>query len=139
MKELTIKPFKIDDLSLLGLTDAELNIYEAVEFTEPCWTVFYKTEIVFCGGVQEIMPNVGEAWLMYSVKGRNYINSFKTAKDLLHQAKRRFKRIQATADPVNKAYSRFLEHLGFTYEGTLRKYGVNGQDMRMYSIVQEDE
>ena len=139
MKELLVRDFKIEDLSLLGLSDKELNIYEAVKFTDPCWTVFHNEEVVFCGGVQEIMPKVGEAWLMFSVTGKDYINSFKTAKKLLNQAKSKFNRVQATADPINRIYSRFLEYLGFIYEGTLRRYGVNGQDMRMYSIIREDK
>lgn len=137
MKELIIRDFKIEDLSTLGLTDAELNIYEQVKFTNPCWTATYNTEIVCCGGIQEIMPKVGEAWMMFSLTGRKYISAFKVAKDLLRKSKIKFRRIQATADPVNDIYKRFLEHLGFIYEGTLRRYGVNGQDMRMYSIIRE--
>lgn len=138
MRELREKPFNIKDLDALGLSEDQLSVYRKVVFQNSSWTVRYKDEVVFCGGVQRIMPSVGEAWLMFSPKGREYIGVLKKAKELLGSSMKSFQRIQAAADSRDSRYSSFLEHLGFTFEGVLRKYGIQGQDMRMYSIVRED-
>ena len=136
MKELTIKPFKVEDLKSLGLKEEQLRLYEKVMYSSTSWTVTYKGETVFCGGVQGFLPGVGEAWLIFSEHGRGYIAALKTAKELLKYSIKHYRRIQATAD--RNTNIRFLKHLGFVYEGTLRKYGLNGQTMEMYSIVEED-
>ena len=138
MKELSARLFTTADLEYLGLTENELAVYGKVNFTAPCWTVRYADEVVFCAGIQRIMAEVGEAWLIFSETGREYIAAAKTAKKLLLGAIPLFRRIQATADPAAGRDVRFLEYMGFIYEGTLRGYGPAGQDMRMYSILRED-
>jgi len=138
VKELTIKPFKVEDLKTLGLKEEQLRLYEEAIYSFTSWTVTCKGETVFCGGVQEVMPKVGEAWLIFSEHGRGYVAALKTAKRLLKYSIKHFRRIQAAADPSIRENPRFLKHLGFVYEGTLRSYGLNGEDMGMYSIIRED-
>lgn len=47
------------------------------------------------------------------------------------------RRVECTASLSAPHYGRFLERLGFTYEGTLRAYGPGGETMAMYSQVRE--
>ena len=120
MRELTVDQFTKEDLYHLGLSEKELFIYTQVHYTFPCWTVRHGQEVIFCGGVQRILPQVGEAWLIFAEKGREYVAAFRTARELVQSSRKYFLRIQSTADPAVKENVRFLEHLGFEYEGTRR-------------------
>lgn len=47
------------------------------------------------------------------------------------------RRLTAQCLAGNKAASRFLERVGFTYEGCLRQY-FNGEDVLIYSILRDE-
>lgn len=47
-------------------------------------------------------------------------------------------RITCCVDACNADSRRFVEHIGWKYEATLKGAGVNGVDVRIYKMLRED-
>lgn len=92
-------------------------------------------------GVRWLWENVGEVWAFVSREARAY------PKSLTVYARRivdswwdhfRYRRLQATVDNDNMMSRRFVEHLGFSFEGVLRRYGPDDIDQAMYARVRDE-
>jgi hypothetical protein len=104
----------------------------------PAYTIVINDEIVFCGGVVLIGWNRGEAWTLMSKLFYKYPKTcFKICRDQLNKIIKEhgLLRVQALVDPKLYGGSSFMEHLGFEYEGLLRKYGPCSEDMIMYGRI----
>lgn len=89
-------------------------------------TAFDGRRVVLCGGIIPARPNVGVLWaLLAADAGRHMV--------WLHRATRRvlelqaWQRIEADVEAGFPAGCRWLELLGFQYEGEMPKYGLNGE------------
>ena len=77
-----------------------------------------------------------EAWTLFSNSFQNHVLTiYRLIKTGLKMAfhEKNLSRIQATIDPSYPATVKWIESLGFEYEGRLRKYGPLGQDFLMYA------
>ena len=94
---------------------------------------------MFAGGIVNLQWKRGEAWILpCQFLHRHLKTCYKAMKaDLPRMAiEGGFRRVQATC--IDGSISAFLfRHLGFTYEGTLQKFGPNGETCRMYSRIFE--
>lgn len=95
---------------------------------------------VFYAGMVIPYPGFGEAWIEYVAPPENYILSFKAIRYLLDKviAENSLVRVQAHARGNEPKAKRYMEHLGFVYEATLRKHGRDGKDEDIYAIIMED-
>lgn len=112
--------------------EARAALYRNVEGI----TVLLDGEIVAIMGIALLWPGVGEVTLIPSDKFyQNKFTATKITKKFIRLALETFRlhRIQATALKDLPGHSRFLEFLGFQLEGTLRGYGLKGEDFNMYS------
>lgn len=107
----------------------------AVTFTNP------GGEIVFCCGVVDLWPGVGEVWALFSPLARRYPHTLQAMKWVIHNLfeKYDYVRIQTTVAVDNEAAIRFDEkHLGFKREGIMRRYGLHGEDHILFSLLKEN-
>ena len=91
---------------------------------------------VFAGGLVNLQWNRAEAWILptpfFKTHVRlclRYLRNFIPTMAETHG----FTRIQATC--VQGVSATLFEHLGFKYEGTMRKYGPNGETCTLYSRI----
>lgn len=93
-----------------------------------------KTVLGVLGAVPTV-PGVCEVFVIPSKEQARYAKTFVLAvKDKLCSLRPKFRRIQAVSKP-DEFHTRWLSWLGFQTEGVLRKYGPNGEDMIMWSLV----
>jgi len=104
--------------------------------TGPAWTLFKNDRIVTCGGISIYWQGVGEAWVLTSpLFYENRFTVHRLTRAHLAQVSLLYKlhRVQAVADPNDPKAVQWLETLGFTFEGLMRKYGPDGRDYKLYA------
>lgn len=93
-----------------------------------------KTVLGVLGAVPTL-PGICEVFVIPSKEQAAHPHAFARAvRAQLYTLKPKFRRIQAVAK-IDSFHARWLSWLGFVCEGTLRKYGTNGEDMNMWSLT----
>ena len=88
------------------------------------------------GGILPQWPGVGQWWLMVGSGARRRPRALlRVCNDILERTrvKGRFHRFQVYVDPAEPRHIRFVEALGFTFEGRLVKHTVDGKDHLLYA------
>jgi len=103
----------------------------------PAFTLIVDGSIVGCAGVVLMGAARGEAWALLSELFYKYKKtSYKAIKNGLNAIinKEGLKRIQSTvfAGETESVCGNFLEHLGFSWKGTLLEFGSHGENIHMY-------
>jgi RimJ/RimL family protein N-acetyltransferase len=137
MRALTVRGYQGGDILRIG--DASPLVVWAEDMIKPpAYTLTGDCgEIVACCGVQPIFPHSGEAWVVFSEPGRSYVAAPGACRRVLEDivSTYRFSRVQASVRADNERDIRFVEWLGFSREGLLRRYGPEGADYLMYARI----
>lgn len=128
-----------DDVLALGQTSREDTALRAVMYREQgvAWCVLLDNKPMGVGGVVEIFPGCGEAWML--VTNRVYkapIAVTKVSKLIIAAGMEQLKlrRLQMNAS-VNRPYAlKFARLLGFKSEGIMKCYGQDGSDHERFAI-----
>lgn len=135
-----VTPLKDTDLTVLELlTPAATGLKEAtLDHAVSAWV---DDELIGCGGVQELWPGVGNAWLVL-VPGRlkgpaRLRHGVRTMRALLEAAmvERGMWRIQAACHADWEMACNLADVLGGEKEGLMRQYGPDGTDFWLYAWV----
>lgn len=111
----------------------------AHQLTKPgrAWAMLEDGYVLGAGGVLELDRGRGLLWLTPSIfaRPRHFALALPFAKRwiiglIIHH---QFRRIEGTAPIGFPAGCRLLEHLGFSFEGVMRKYGTDGADHHLYA------
>ena len=142
MRVLPFEPYHIDLLKAQGVQSAQLTEVSIVPATYasiarpegPAVTAFDGDRILICGGIAKLSAVNGICWaLMAQDSGRHMMS--------LHRAVKRFidihpwKRLEATVQKGFPAGCRWVELLGFEFEGEMRAYGPDGSTHLRYGRV----
>jgi hypothetical protein len=125
----------------LVVTDSKADLEKIGEVWEnggPAYTLMIDGQIVCCAGVVLMEWNRGEAWTLVSSLFYKYPKtSFKAIKVKLDEIAREknLRRVQSVISSNSEWGERWMEHLGFQKEGTLRAYGPSGGDFVMFSRI----
>lgn len=100
------------------------------------YTVLVDGEPIACAGIALQEWSRGEAWALFSEKFYQHkLFIYKLIKKALpaafHECKLR--RIQAIIDTDYPENKKWIEKLGFEYEGRMKQWGPNGQDFLIYA------
>jgi hypothetical protein len=104
----------------------------------PSYTMLVDNIPIVCAGVVLMGWNRGEAWTFPSKMFYDHVKScYKGIKNILESIAREHKliRIQSMINPSLLVGDGWMKHLGFQYEGTLRCFGCNNEDMKMFSRI----
>jgi len=131
------KPYHIDLLRAQGVQGAQLGevslvlgAYENVP-PGPAVTGFEGDRILICGGIAKIAPGNGICWALLAADPGKHMHA-------LHFAVKRFislqpwRRLEATVEEGFGAGCRWVELLGFKFEGSMPKYGPKGETHLRY-------
>lgn len=102
----------------------------------PAWSGFdVYGNLIGCGGIAVEHPGCSTAWTLLNpnLSGKRMVTLTRWARTVIANCPTR--RVQAHADPSFAPARRWLELLGFQYEGLLRSFSPDGRDMAVFSIV----
>lgn len=112
--------------------------YNAWEGKLYAYTLISDGVPVACAGLSLMEWEKAEAWALFSGDFQKHkLNIYRTIKLGLNAAfhDKKLVRIQATIDPRWTVNVKWIESLGFQYEGRLRKWGPDHGDHLLYSKV----
>jgi len=94
--------------------------------------------LVGAAGIYPLWHGVGEAWLLGADRMKNYpLSAARMVRRQLHQiaAAHGMWRVQAAMRSDWPELARWARFLGMEHEGTMRRYGVDGQDYERWAWV----
>lgn len=137
-----IVPLTHEDLSRLlvgvpSLQGAQLHrSYFSEGSVSMCLLV--DDEPVFAGGIVNLQWRRGEVWILPTGYFKSHVKTcFRRMLECLPEMVKNggFQRVQATC--VQGAPAKWLQVFGFRYEGTMQKFGPNGEPCSMYARIFE--
>ena len=102
------------------------------------YSAFIDGQLVASGGIHLISKKVGQAWLFITpLFFQHKTETYRIIKMLLDKMESSYglHRIQATITMGHEMGERFAEHLGFYYEGIMKKFSDDGADHKLYARV----
>jgi hypothetical protein len=127
-----------DSMVGMGMLHKEVFYGHTLEGSGPAFSVFKGKELIGCGGIGLYWSGVGEAWLILSDKVSQYPFSLhrivcKALEDIIREE--HLHRVQ-TVVPYGHARARkWIERLGFEYEGMMPKYGPDASWFLRYGRI----
>ena len=100
------------------------------------WTGEYNGTVLGIAGLVPQWENRALAWALISDAAGPHFRKFHGAVSRFLEASD-FRRIEATVDVDFEAGKRWMNLLGFQYEGLMRAYRPDGADMLMYARVKQ--
>ena len=103
------------------------------------FTAIHEGLIIGCGGVEMLWDGVGEGWAVPSIHVAKYkrlvIEITIAGLSKIFDEDSKLRRVHSLVLDGFPDGDRLMEILDFTYEGTLRKYGVRGETYKMFAMV----
>jgi hypothetical protein len=148
-----LKPFEKQDLIDMDLRDYErhefsflgggIDVFATAYMQGPGFTLMFEDKVVASAGVMVLWSGVGEAWF----RGSPLIYKFGHTKKVILSSVEGFKmikdsgfwRIQCTILKDWQPAIRYVNRLGFKYEGEMRMYGPDKRDFLRYALVDDPE
>jgi hypothetical protein len=138
-----VRPFELNHIDLMrsqGIQETQVRevsivpgLYESLQKpTGPSVSAFDGDRVILCGGIVEQSKGHGACWALLSSKASPHMN-------WLHYATKRFlsmqdwMRLEATVEEGFSEGCRWVELLGFKFEGKMLKYGLNGETHLRYA------
>lgn len=92
---------------------------------------------IAAAGITELWPGRATAWSVFgpSVTASEMVLIHRRVKIELDAARKTYPRIEAQTPSDYAEGVRWLEMLGMQREGTMRKYGPDGRDYELFSVV----
>lgn len=144
---MVVKPFSVEHLEAYAEPGAirmfSQSLYNRLRreiMSNPAFTLFTKNnEIVGSGGIVQLWPRVGEAWLMVTPTASfTCLPAYMVLRRTMHNLMTfmRLKRLQAVVQNNIQSY-RLAVLLGFMYEGTMRGYDFEGNACHIMAIINQ--
>lgn len=151
-KDYAVEKFSPADLSEMTLREADKGRHGFIagaQFSDEMFasvlkmmstarTLVYRNQPISCFGIMRIHAKMGEAWIYCDEKVRDHgLTLFKIVRKSMWivESEKGYERVQAVARTDWTTANRFLDALGFIYECTMRKYGIDGSDYNLYARV----
>lgn len=97
-------------------------------------------EPVFAGGIVNMEWHRGVAWILPTPFFRRHVKvCLKGLREHLPRLAREFQFVRVQAECLKGVSAKLFLHLGFDYEGTMRKFGPNGETCDIYARVFEEQ
>lgn len=135
----------IKEIQYIGNKDAIRMMEESIIQAERlgiliAFSLIHEGKIIAIGGIYDLWPGVGEAFSIMSETAFDYPKSlyrhFKVNIEFGINLNK-YARVQALVKVGLNAGVRFIEHLGFTREAMLEKWGPDGADYYMYKRIMQ--
>ena len=143
MSECLSRVIDFEPEHLVGLDDAEgvlggdaLVIGRKHKSLGPCATLLVGDSVAACGGFHRVRPGIVDVWASIS---KSYVGPsvFRTLRNMISywMETYSFIRLQSCVKAEWIEGKRTMQFLGFQEEGVLRKFGPNGEDVRIFARI----
>lgn len=135
-------PLSIDHIAALKQMDGLFQNFDmqvnapALLYAGAGFTLLEDDQVVTCGGVIPRWRGVGELWIAVgaAMKNRPLTLVRQTHKVIaMLEVECGFNRLQLHIESDNPGLTRWAEALGFTFEGRMIKYGIDGKDHDLFA------
>ncbi len=139
-----LAPF--DPIDLVGFTPQPTQAEDYKWIDTVNWPQYFKTgfaitakldgEPICVGGINQILPRIGDGWLLISdrVGGKEMIYLFKAFKSILQsELQTAYDRVQMTVDADFAPAVRMARMLGMDREGAMKSYPKVGKTSYLYA------
>jgi hypothetical protein len=107
---------------------------DAMILSGPAYAGLCDGRVMAIAGISEQWEGRGIAWSLLSPNiGHHFIEIHRAVVRALAQTHMR--RIEAHVDPTFNSAVRWIQMLGFTYEGTMKRFDPDGRDMDLYARI----
>ena len=137
IRMMEIGPFELEYLNRLG---SYAQILEAYAQMGHAYTGVVSGKPVCCFGCIRLWPGVSEMWMLPSTGLRSVAMTFHRAAVrwlTVVMDEMELVRIQATVHTANRRALKWIESLNLECEGTLRAFGPEGADYKMYARLSD--
>lgn len=143
---ITLRPFDIDHIKNLNDPENEpglnrilpIEYWKRIEDGGMAFSAFADGEFLGCGGYGQPWPGIAQVWVWETSGVHRYPQGVhrlvRRALQHIEQDKNVW-RISCEVRKGNERGRRWVELLGFQYEGTMEKYGPDGSDFMLYAKV----
>jgi len=131
-----IIPFKLEHLQGLALQPAQVGsqLIAPGQVLGHAFTALSEGQPVACAGLYEIWPGRALAWTYLGENvGREFLAVHRAVRRHLEEAP--WRRVEAYVESGFTNGHRWVGTLGFKFEGLLRGFMADGQDMALYARV----
>lgn len=109
----------------------ETYINQLIDYGES-YSLLVDGKVIGCGGVCDITPKRGFVWALVSKDaGKHLLKATRIVKSYLDD--KDYRRLETGVKTDFIAGHRWVKMLGFEREGTMRKWGEDGNDYDMYA------
>lgn len=139
---MNVRPFRIEDLSRIRLQRGQLSMVSIVTpdyaraliAAGPSISVERRGEILGCAGIGIHNGGSGILWSVISeVAGPHFIRLDRIARRFISSI--HLRRLEATVEKGFEPGCRWLDLMGFHFEGVMRCYGPGGEDHLRYARI----
>lgn len=145
-----IVPFKPEHLEsfkenggkvLVGNISNMGEILKQLGLKKTIFSGIVEGRVVAIAGIMFLWNGVGEAWASFTPEGEHYMKSIhRKSKEIIRYClENGFWRIQTNILAGFHKGIKWVEGLGFKYEGEMRKFSPDGKDMIRYTIIKEEK
>jgi len=142
LREVICKPFREGHADIFQCNPEDLQQFRnmlpmmsGLGQREQCGSHIVDGRIIYIGGWYDTAPGVAELFIYPSIYTKEYLREYLTdAKWWVQDLKSKYHRVQCWGDDTEVS-KRWLSHLGFVYEGTLRSYTMDGRSMLIWGLV----
>ena len=145
--KLRLVPFRAQHLSLIGeladsmagmgLLHTQALYAKNLEDAGPAYTIVdIHDNVMGCGGIGLLWPGVGEAWAILGNRITEYpisLHRFAIQVRDKHTRLEHLPRVQSAIPYGHERAKRWIERLGFQYEGLMPGYGPDGSWFERYA------
>ena len=146
-----IVPFEPEHLDLFDKKIEDEWLWANIDIKELCgkfaergamfsaFNVYGK--VVAIAGIMAMWRGVGEVWATFAPDGERHMKTIhRKSKEVIKTAlDNGFWRLQTTVKAGFDKGIRWVEGLGFHFEGKMERYAPDGSDMLRYAIVRRDD
>ena len=130
-EDLDVLPFSTDlqpHLARLGTADALRR--DLVRYTACGFTIRSGVGVMAAAGVMDLWPLCGEVWLFLhpELSASRFVVVHRILRDLVDTMMGGYRRLQAHVPAAAARSARWMGLMGFHVEGTLKKFGPEGED-----------
>ena len=124
-----------DKITLVGIEDIEA-LLEVYQRAGPCKSLFVNGKIIAMIGAVMVWRGVYEIWMLTTPDVEKHAVFFhksilRLESDYLKTTK--CHRVQCVVHEANLRSKKWVEHLGFEFEGLMKHYGENGAHYLRYA------
>lgn len=126
---------------LLGVVSAIPKYWDSIVASGTAFAAIIDGRVIACAGWDSSLPGSARVWVWDTPTAREYPQQFhKAARRALNylEKEKGFWRISCDVRESNLRALRWVELLGFQYEGTQRKFGPDKSDFALYARVEEE-